>query len=266
MTFALLSHARSSTEHHRCHQDSRFILPSALPMVSLSKQRPCDLVRNLSLPLPRQVRHSHPVQRLLCSHRLVPPEWGHIQLILHLPTKGVLVSPQKGTHSAIGADPRAGRGPFPKPRPVVLPMVNFGQTKPAGLGHIHNADSDLVHLQFRLSVLQWNPGPTRRKPTNIIAATCGRFHAVISQEASDHVPHITDQFIAYTGKTDLAILLNEDTFEPNPAVFAFGEASTSKDTWGMVLLIVRGLLRRRSLSGTPTVTFCSGHIHNVVAK
>ena len=34
----------------------------------------------------------------------------------------------------------------------------------------------------------------------------------------------------------------------------------------MALLIIRGLLRRPSLSGTPTVTFCSVHIHNVVAK
>ena len=34
----------------------------------------------------------------------------------------------------------------------------------------------------------------------------------------------------------------------------------------MVLLIVRGLLRRPSLSGTPTVTFCSVHIRNVVVK
>ena len=34
----------------------------------------------------------------------------------------------------------------------------------------------------------------------------------------------------------------------------------------MVLLIVRGLLRRPSLSGSPTVTYCSEHIHNVVAK
>ena len=110
------------------------------------------------------------------------------------------------------------------------------------------------------------PGPARRTSTNIIAATCGRFHAVKLQEASDHVPHITDQLKAYTGNTDLAILLNKDTFEPDPAVFAFKEASTSKDTWSMVLLIARGLLRRPSLSGTPTVTFCSVHIHNVVAK
>ena len=168
-----------------------------------------------------------------------------------------------GTHHAIGADPRAGRGPFPKPRALVLSMVKFGQAKPDGLGHIDTADGDLMHHQYRLSVLQWNEGPACRNPTNIIAATCGRFHAVTLQEASDHVPHITDQFIAYTGNTDLAILLNKDTFEPDPAVYAFKEASTSKDTWGMVLLIVRGLLRRPSLSGTSTVTFCSVHMNNV---
>ena len=92
----------------------------------------------------------------------------------------------------------------------------------------------------------------RRNPTQIIAASCGRFHAVILQEASDHVTHITDQFIAYTGNTDLAILLNKDTFEPDPMVLAFREDSTSKGTWSMVLQIVQGLLRRPSLSGTPT--------------
>ena len=79
-------------------------------------------------------------------------------------------------------------------------------------------------------------------------------------------PHISDQFMAYTGNTDLAILLNKDTFEPDPIVLTFKADSTSKGTWGMVLLIVRGLLRRPSLSGSPTVTFCSVHIHNVVAK
>ena len=106
----------------------------------------------------------------------------------------------------------------------------------------------------------------RKNPTNVIAKTCGRFHAVILQEASDHVPHISDQLIAYTGNTDFAILLNKDTFEPDPLVFAFKENSTSKGTWGVVLLVVRGLQRCPSLSGTPTVTFSSVHIHNVVAK
>ena len=202
----------------------------------------------------------------MCVYMLVPPKIGTQTArssATHTRSASTAVA---GTHPAIGADPRVGRGPFPKPRPVVLPMVNFGQAKPAGLGHIHNVDSDRMHQQCRLSVLQWNPGPARKKHTNIIAATCGRFHAVILLEASDHVPHITDQFIAYTGNTDLAILLNKDTFEPDPTVLAFRENSTSKGTRGMVLLIVRALLHRPSLSGTPTVTFCSVHIHNVVAK
>ena len=95
--------------------------------------------------------------------------------------------------------------------------------------------SNLASIINTLFVLLWNPGPARRNPTNIIAATCGRFHAVILQEASDHVPHISDQFIAYTGNTDLAILLNKDTFEPDPMVFAFKEDSTSKGTWSMAL-------------------------------
>ena len=171
-----------------------------------------------------------------------------------------------GTHNPVGSDPRTGTGPFPKPRALVLPMVKFGQPKSDRLGHIDTADSDLMHHQFRLSLLQWNPGPARRNPTNIVSAACGKFHAVILQEAGDHVPHISDQFMAYTGNTDLAILLNKDTFEPDPRVLTFKADSTSKDTWGMVLLIVRGLMIRPSLSGSPTVTFCSVHIHNVVAK
>ena len=164
-----------------------------------------------------------------------------------------------GTHNPVGADPRTGTGLFPKPLALVLPMVKFGESKSDRLGQIDTVDSDLMHHQFRLSFLQWNPGPARRNPTNIVSAACGKFHAVILQEASDHVPHISDQFMAYTGNTDLAILLNKDTFEPEPIVLTFKADSTSKGTWGMILLIVRGLLRRPSLSGSPTVTFCSVH-------
>ena len=171
-----------------------------------------------------------------------------------------------GTHNPVDADPGAGTGPFPKPRALVLPLVHFGQSKPEGHNGLDTADSDLMHHQFRLSRLQWNPGPARKNPTNIVSAACGKFHAVILQEASDHVPHISDQFMVFTGNTDLAILLNKDTFEPDPIVLTFKADSTSKGTWGMVLLIVRSLLRRPSLTCSPTVTFCSVHIHNVVAK
>ena len=171
-----------------------------------------------------------------------------------------------GTHDSTGSTLRTDAGLFPKPKAVILPMVNFGHRQSNGPSPIATADSDIMHHQFRLSLLQWNPGPARRNPTNIVSAACGRFHAVILQEASDHVPHISDYFRAYTDNTDLAILLNMDTFEPDPTVLTFKADSTSKNTWGMVLLIVRALLRRPSVSGTPTVTFCSVHIHNVVAK
>ena len=171
-----------------------------------------------------------------------------------------------GTHNPVDTDPRAGTGPFPKPRALVLHLVHFGQSKPDGHGYIDTADSDLMHHQFRLSLLQWNPGLARRNPTNIVSAACGKFHAVILQEAGDHVPHMSEQFLVCTGNTDLAILLSKDTSEPDPIVLTFKVDSTSKGTWGMVLLIVRGLLRRPSLSGSPTVTFYSVHIHNVVAK
>ena len=105
-----------------------------------------------------------------------------------------------------------------------------------------------MHHQFRFSLLQWNPGPLRRNPTNIVSAASGKFHEVILQKASDHVPHISEQFYVCTGNTDLAILLNRDTFEPDPINLTYKVDSTSKGAWGMVLLIVRGLLRRPSFT------------------
>ena len=171
-----------------------------------------------------------------------------------------------GTHNSNGPCPRSEVAPFIKPNAVILTMINFGHSKTSGPSPIATADSDIMHHQFRLSLLQWNPGPARRNPTNIVSAACCKFHAVILQEASDHVPHISDYFRAYTDNTDLAILLNKDTFEPDPFVISFKVESSSKNTWGMVLLIVRALLRRPSISGSPTVTFRSAHIHNVVAK
>ena len=151
-----------------------------------------------------------------------------------------------GNHNSFGPCPRTEVTPFSKPNAVVLPMLNFGHSKTCSPSPIATADSDIMHHQFRLSLLQWNPGPARRNPTNIVSAACGTFHAVILQEASDHVPHVSDYFLAYTDNTDLAILLNKDTFEPDKIVTSYKFDSTSKNTWGMVLLIVRALLRRPS--------------------
>ena len=105
-----------------------------------------------------------------------------------------------GTHNLANTDACAGSVPFPKPRALVLLLVHFGQSKPEGYNGLDTVDSDLMHHQFRLSLLQRNPGPARKNPTNIVSAACGKYHAVILQEASDHVPHISDQFMAFTGK------------------------------------------------------------------
>ena len=53
-----------------------------------------------------------------------------------------------GTHNPVGADPRAGTGPFPKPRALVLPMVKFGQSKPDGLGHIDTIPPEINSNDF----------------------------------------------------------------------------------------------------------------------
>ena len=79
----------------------------------------------------------------------------------------------------------------------------------------------------------------------IPCTACGRFHTV---------------------GNDLAILLNKDTFVSGAAVFTISEASTSKDTSGLAALVVRGLLRRPSVVDSPTVTFCSFHLHHKIAK
>ena len=71
---------------------------------------------------------------------------------------------------------------LPRPQPPVPtpPLDAATQTFPhtvASHGYIDTADSDLMHHQYRLSVIQWNPGPARRNPTNTVSAACGKFHA-----------------------------------------------------------------------------------------
>ena len=72
----------------------------------------------------------------------------HIMRAQLLPAREVQVLALAGTHNLVDTDPRAGTGPFPKPRALVLPLVHLGQSKPEGHGGIDTADSDLMHHQF----------------------------------------------------------------------------------------------------------------------
>ena len=93
-----------------------------------------------------------------------------------------------GTHHAIGADPRARRVRFPSLAPLALSMVKFGDTKPDGLGYINTADDDLMHHQYRLSVLQWSSQASlisRRKEARL-RAQAWRFEQTFEARAEQH--------------------------------------------------------------------------------
>ena len=109
-------------------------------------------------------------------------------------------------------------------------LVNPNLTGSVTLTQLTAISCIINTVSLFFSGIQDRPAGT---PPILSRAACGKFHAITLQEASDHVPHISDQFIANTGNTDLAILLNKDTFEPDPTVFAFKEDSTSKSTWGI---------------------------------
>ena len=141
---------------------------------------------------------------------------------------------------------------FPKPPPRVIPLTTFWQSKPWFEGAMTDDDSDLLHAQYRLSLLQRNAGAARRQPTRLATAMCGAFNAVLLQEARDHVQHISDLFQVCTDDDDLAYPIIEE--------------STSKTAWGLKALVVCGHLRRPPVGAPKTVTFCTVHLHNVVAK
>ena len=114
------------------------------------------------------------------SPLLVPPMWDHIIYVLPLQAREVPVLPWWERTILLIQMLMQGLFHLPKPRALVLPLVHFGQSKPDGHTGLDTADSDLMHHQFRLSLLQWNPGPARKYPSRIVSAACGKFHAVYS--------------------------------------------------------------------------------------
>ena len=177
-----------------------------------------------------------------------------------------LAAPSTPTPNTLTMASYTGYEAFPKPPPRVLPLTTFGKSKLGIEGDMTDDVSDLLHAQYTLSILQWNAGAVRRRPTQLITAMCAAFNAVLLQEADDHVPRTSDQFNTYSDEGGLAILLNKDTLLPDAIKYPIIKESTSRTTWGLPALVVCGHLRR-PLAGAPkTVTFCSVHLHNVVAK
>ena len=145
---------------------------------------------------------------------------------------------QAGTQSRIHAADHTGNEPFSNLVPVVLPMTRFGAPKPASLTFPSQTLSVTSCTTSTASLCSNSQETQHRNPhRNLWRLPHG-----------DHVLDVSGQFHANTNGNDLAILLNKDTFVSGSAVFPITEPPTSKDTWGLAALVVRGLLRRPSVA------------------
>ena len=120
----------------------------------------------------------------------IPPKWKHIRCAQLLPTRKVQVPPLREQTILLVQSLVQELVLFLNREPLFFPRSNLGNPYLTGLVTLIllTATSCIIN-----TVSQYFCGiqDGRRNPTNIIAATCGRFHAVIFQEASDHVlPHL----------------------------------------------------------------------------
>ena len=152
MLAMVTSTPQSHMSHCSHHRVSRSMRVNMLHIVYLLKRHRCDLVCvHLSQSRPH-------------SHMSVPPKLEHSLCAQLLPTREVQVPPLREPTILLVQTLVRKQVLFPKPRVLVLPMDKFGKSKPDGLGYIDTVDRDLMHHQYRLSVLQWNPGPAAGTP------------------------------------------------------------------------------------------------------
>ena len=127
-----------------------------------------------------------------------------------------------------------------------------------------DAKSDMLHAQYRLS-------PTierrrnRRQPIQLITVMCGAFHAVLVQEAAYHIPHITKQFHTH-GRRQPGHLAQQRYVPARCGSVPDQRRNNKQNYMGLKALVVCGYLRRPPIGGPKSVTLCTVHLHNVVAK
>ena len=145
------------------------------------------------------------------------------------------------------ADP-TGKEPIPKTAPLVLPLTRLGAPKPTCDVSVTNSVSDLMHNQHRLSVLQWNPGPARkRKPATM------SFTSLVSSALT--LMATTLPSCSTKTRSSQALPLSPTPSHPR-----------AKTHGALRHLLCVACYDALLLRTPPTVTFCSVHIHNRVPK
>ena len=241
----------SSYSHHR---DLKILLVNILHMVYLLKRHRCDFVY---VQLSQSRTH---------SHLSVPPMWEHILRAQLLPTREVLVPPLReptilsiqilvqGLALFLNREPSFFlwstlvnlnlMGTVTLIQPTVIsciinsfsPFFNGIQDRPAGTQPIslRLLVASFMQFFFKKPVIIFR--------TSLSSSLCAPATRT-SPSCSLKTPLSLTQKFSHTRLT------------PQAKVRGVWSYSLSEAYW-----------RRPSLSGTPTVTFCSVHIHNVVAK
>ena len=143
---------------------------------------------------------------------------------------------------------------YPPPAVAQAPMEAQAQLRMVHDGRRKRPAPHAVQV-VAPTVERWrSPSP----PTQLVTVMCGR-HTAISRAS------LTSSTRTRTTEV-LAILLNRETFLPDSVKYPIIEESTSKTTWGLKALVVCGHLRRPPIGAPKTITLCTVHLHNVVAK
>ena len=133
--------------------------------------------------------------------------------------------------------------------------------------HLNDSRSDLMHCQYRLSVLQCNswlssqerhadhPGSLRSLPCCDPPRSKGSRATHLGELPPPSLTVTTSPSCSTRTRLSLAQQSSPSPMPPQ-----------AKTNGVLLIFVVRGLLRRPSVVDCPAVTFCSVHLYNKVAK
>ena len=137
------------------------------------------------------------------------------------------------------------------------------ERRPATSSQTHSANkyfSSQSHVQRKLSIYNWNPGPRRGREDAFEKQIARKWHIVTLQEASDYVDHdIFQERFHVTHYAGCAILFNKNTSYPNINVKSIFLHDTRRGLpdqiiegeqgWVLQGVLSRASFRRAAVSG-----------------
>ena len=234
--------------HHSRHRVSRGMPTCAPLMAYLLKRHRCDLVCvHLSQSRPH-------------SHMSIPPKWEHILCAQLLPTGEVQVPPLREPTILLVQILEQELVLFLNHEPWFFPWSNLGNPNLTGLVTLMQATVISCIINTVCLSFSGIQGRRARTPPILLRRPEGGSMRLFFKNPVIMFRTSPISFLRILVTRTSQSCSTRTPLSPDPVVLVLRENSTSKCTWGTVLLIVRALLRR------PTVTCWSVHIHSVVAE